>query len=39
MPFEDIGFGWMGGDIGRRIRGNGGIFAGELEESRDVREG
>ena len=39
MPVKDVGFGWMGGDIGRRVGGDGGIFAGELEEIRNLSEG
>ena len=31
MPFQDVVFGWVGDNVGRRIGLYGGIFASELE--------
>lgn len=30
VPFEDVGFRGVGGDVGWRVGGDGGVFAGEL---------
>ena len=33
VPFQDVGFGWVGGYVGRWVGLDGGIFAGELKEN------